>query len=69
MSDTLIVGGGIIGLLTARYLSQAGASVTLLERQQVLNDHLGILHQDALGQFQTQVPGGETGIDKDLLDA
>jgi glycine oxidase len=31
MSDTLVIGGGIIGLLTARELVQAGAKVTLVE--------------------------------------
>ena len=31
MSDILVVGGGIIGLLTARQLVQAGAQVTLVE--------------------------------------
>ena len=31
MSNTLVIGGGIIGLLTARELLQAGAAVTLVE--------------------------------------
>jgi len=32
MSDVLIIGGGIIGMLTARELTLAGASVTLVEK-------------------------------------
>ncbi len=33
-SDFIIIGGGIIGLLTARELSMAGANVTVIEQQQ-----------------------------------
>lgn len=33
MSDFLIIGGGVIGMLTARELAQAGASVTLIDRK------------------------------------
>jgi glycine/D-amino acid oxidase-like deaminating enzyme len=35
MADVVIVGGGIIGCATAYYLSMSGASVTLLERDEV----------------------------------
>jgi len=34
MSDVLVIGGGIIGLLTARELADAGAQVTLIEMGQ-----------------------------------
>ncbi|MGH8463018.1 MAG: FAD-dependent oxidoreductase, partial [Pseudomonas sp.] len=32
MDDFLIIGGGVMGLLTARELAQAGASVTIVEQ-------------------------------------
>jgi len=34
MSDFLIAGAGVIGLMTARLLAQAGAKVKLIERGQ-----------------------------------
>ena len=35
MSDTVVVGGGIIGLLTARYLAKAGREVTLIDKSEL----------------------------------
>jgi len=34
MSDCLIVGGGVIGMMTARYLALAGADVTIIDKQE-----------------------------------
>jgi len=33
MSDCLIVGGGVIGMMSARYLADAGAQVTIIDKQ------------------------------------
>ena len=33
MSDCIVIGGGINGLMSAKYLAQAGAKVTLIEQQ------------------------------------
>jgi glycine oxidase len=38
MTDALIIGGGIIGLLTARELSMAGAQVTVLEKNELARE-------------------------------
>jgi len=35
MADFLVIGGGLIGLLTARTLSESGATVVLVERSQL----------------------------------
>ncbi len=42
MSDrTIIVGGGIIGMMTARELHAAGHDVTLIERQALAKSQAG----------------------------
>ncbi len=38
MSDCLVIGGGVIGMMTARSLSLSGAKVTLLDQQQCANE-------------------------------
>lgn len=35
MTDCIVIGGGLIGMLTARYLHEAGADVLLLERKRL----------------------------------
>ena len=35
MADAVVVGGGIIGLLTARYLAQAGKKVTIIDKSEL----------------------------------
>ena len=35
MTDVTIIGGGLIGMLTARYLAQAGATVTIYEKGEI----------------------------------
>ncbi|HCK54313.1 MAG TPA: sarcosine oxidase subunit beta, partial [Planctomycetaceae bacterium] len=40
-SDIVIIGGGVAGLSTAMQLASRGASVTLLEREQLGNGSTG----------------------------
>ena len=41
MTDVAIVGGGVIGCAAAYYLTEAGASVTLLERDGLAGEASG----------------------------
>ena len=38
MSDVIVVGGGVMGMLTARQLLQRGVSVTLIEKSDTGNE-------------------------------
>ena len=38
----VIVGGGVIGLLSALVLAQAGCQVTILEKNSMINQYLGL---------------------------
>ena len=40
-SDIIIIGGGVAGLSTAMQLAKRGASVTVLEREQIGNGSTG----------------------------
>ena len=55
--DVLVVGGGVIGLATARFLAESGARVTLVERGEIANEaswgNCGLItpsHSDPLTQ-------------------
>jgi glycine oxidase len=65
MADVVIVGGGIIGCASAYYLSKAGASVTLLERDEVAGAASGA----AAGILGTPPEGLPSGAFGDLCRA
>ncbi|MEO1480238.1 MAG: FAD-dependent oxidoreductase [Bacteroidota bacterium] len=49
MYDTIVVGGGLVGLATAYHLTQTGASVVLVEKEDALTAHQsghnsGVIH-------------------------
>ena len=79
MSDFLIVGGGVIGMLTARELAQSGASVTLVERGTCARESTwaggGIVsplypwrYQEPVTQLATWSQGSYVHLAQDLLD-
>ncbi|MCP8688491.1 glycine oxidase ThiO [Marinobacterium sedimentorum] len=79
MSDFLIVGGGVMGMLTARELAQAGASVTLVERGVCGRESTwaggGIVsplypwrYQEPVTQLATWSQGSYVHLAQDLLD-
>jgi glycine oxidase len=79
MSDFLILGGGVMGMLTARELAQAGASVTLVERGLCGRESTwaggGIVsplypwrYQEPVTQLATWSQGSSIHLAQDLLD-
>jgi naringenin degradation protein FdeE len=65
ISSALVVGGGIVGLVTARALTLKGAKVTLLERKPTITDEGGIgigMQSNALNAL------GEIGLAQACVD-
>ncbi|PSP84273.1 phytoene dehydrogenase [Halobacteriales archaeon QS_1_68_17] len=74
MADTVVVGGGLAGLVAARHLAERGADVTLFERREEVGGRVRSVHEEGFTfdrGFQvlfTAYPAVRRELDLDALD-
>ena len=74
MTDAVVVGGGLAGLVAARHLADAGRDVTILERREEVGGRVRSAHEDGFAfdrGFQvlfTAYPAAKRELDYDALD-